>query len=326
MASPLEILNRNTQDRWKILTDVPVWEKDTVERWIENLLLTKSTDAWGHPAKATYQHHIIRSIEKANRLIVTDVTGLATTSGDALMSHVRGHLLRDTTEPVILFLELLIKWLRDEHRSDDYVEFGASSSTVQVILAMLEISLRNGSKWTIVYEKNAEAGLIERVSPQLIDAAKEVNNKHLDSAWNLAFGVTPDPKAAIEHAQMALESIASSNGLINATTGVYGALIGDIKTHKGGMYINSAKNEFDLNTVLTKAKEGTTDLNDVFAEWFSTGLDLIQKSNPLRHQSNATQGRTIGDNTGKQAVLIATALASLIEGGHFSRATKKIKE
>jgi hypothetical protein len=166
-------------------------------------------------------------------------------------------------------------------------------------------------------KSGANVGLIERVNPQYKDTAEALGNIHLDNAWYDAFGSDTEPDRAIENAQKAIELAASKSKLTKAKTKVYGTLLGYIRINLNNTYFSVAKPEFDKSLALTNKTDGTSILSaelidKQYAEWLWNSMDLIQKSNPVRHKSNEADDFTVSVDTARQAVLIATLICELI--------------
>jgi hypothetical protein len=216
----------------------------------------------------------------------------------------------------LAFLDVTVQFIRSQ--GDDFMAIADSSMRSKGVLNMLDGVLKNGSKWTVVYEPDAESGLVERVNNELTQKAKELHINALTKAWNEAFGVRPNPERAVENAQKAIEITASQAGLTNAKTSVYGNLLGDIEVHPD-QYISAAAESFGLQDKLAKKP---MEINEKFAKWFADGMDLIQKTNPGRHSSTATDGFALQPDAAQQAVLTATVLCYLIQTKSFIKKDK----
>lgn len=315
MSSPLEEYNQKHSERWKILKDIPEWEQKNLFTWLYMVLVTQSSDVFG-TQHTSFNSVIIRGIECRNRLLIDKELKINTNSWSDLRKSLETFLITDSRK-VILFLELLVIYLRDS--SDSYISYGSNSVAKDRVLDRLEAIMANGSKWKVVSERGASAGFIERVDGHLIEQTKKINDKELNDAWLLAFQPSPSPEKAIEHAQSAVESVASKHNLTTATSKVFGTLLGDIKTRKSQSYISIAKPAFDLSNVLAGEKSKEVDLNDQFTDWFAGSMNLIQKSNPARHKSNKTTDFKVSPETAKQAVLIATLLCHFIKEGYIAK-------
>lgn len=318
MVSPLEKYNAEHKDRWDILVDFPSWEQDSLIDWVWGVVHGATTDRWGnkHPE---YDLDVINSIQKSERIMFKEQLGIPFSSWMEMESVLWG-LMASDPDKLLLVIELFIRYVRDGNGGSGYISFGVLSERREVILARLERILSNGSKWKVVSAVSSPSGLIERVDSHIIDVAQAAKNKNLDSAWAYAFGPSPNPEQAIVDAQLAVEHTASSVGLTNATTKVYGTLLGDIKARLGKSYVSSAKPEYDKGLELIKSKEPDA-LDDQFSAWFANGMDLIQKAHPARHGSKEVDGFKVSVEAARQSVLIATLLNEMIARGHIQRAT-----
>lgn len=319
MSSPLERFNKKNPDRWEILTDTPQWEQSSIMEWINSVLVISSTDIYGKTSH-NYQYGVIRSVEKKHRLILAEVLGFDTGNWTD-MARGLWRLLEEDTEKFILFLEMLVIYVRDSANRrmwyDNKIENDAD------VLKYLQHILDNGSKWRILYDTNASAGLIEVVDENLRKIAEDLSSNDLKEAWEAAFKPHPNPELAIDKAQSAIEHFASEYRLTNATSKVYGTLLGDIRKHKDKNYVTVAKPEYDLSNVLAGEKSSEQDANEQYFDWVWTGLNLIQRSNPTRHKSKATTEFKVSPEAGKQAVLIATLMCELIKSGYIARVKKQ---
>ncbi len=308
MSSPFERYNKANHQRWEVLDDFPEWEKANILDWIHALLYP--SDQYGRRA---YNPKILHYIQSKERIMLARDIGVPIDDWVSLHTTLVGLINSDEAdrrEKAVLFIELLVKYVRD---SSDRHRFGTSvvSEYTSDILSVLERRLQNGSNWRVVTKKGSEAGLIERVNPELLEIAKNSLNDDLHKAWNYAFGAAPKPELAIVHAQSAIEYVASKAGLTNATSKVYGTIIGDITKHKGMIYHSVAKPEFDK--ILELSKRSGSEIDNLFAEWFVAGMDLIQKSNPVRHKSKGIDDFKVSSGASRQAVIIATAIYEIID-------------
>lgn len=316
MSSPLQEFQNKHKERWNVLQDIPAWEVETVINWLRNIFVYVDTS--GMYTEEKYQYSVVRSIETENRLLISNDMGINTGSWEQMRGSLLGLLRAEDYRNIIVFLECVVKYVRESDRGVLYRKNFLDSNTV---LSQLEISLERGSKWKIEFTKGSEIGLMERVDPKITKMAVDLDIDYLTKAWNEAFSVSPKPDKAIENAQHAIELIASEKGLTKDTTSVYGKLIGDIRSHPD-KYISAANEAFALSEKLATGSRGTTDINHQFAEWFWNGLDLIQKSNPAHHSSKSTNGFSLSPDAGKQATLIATLICQLISSDYFFKATK----
>lgn len=176
--------------------------------------------------------------------------------------------------------------------------------------------LSNGSKWKVLRSRNSDSGLIERVNPEITKIAQNLDNDFLTKAWNQAFQRQPDPENAVVLAQKAIEDIASNLGLTKAASKVYGTLLGDIKANPH-LYFSRARDAYDLQNIITKQPKDKLNVNEQFANWFWSGMDLIQKTNPGRHPSKEVGEFSLSAEAAQQAVIIATMICWFIESGSF---------
>jgi hypothetical protein len=318
MTSPLDKYNQTNNMRWDVLVDIPVWEKKRIAKWIESLMVRQRAGMFDETIRQ-YNIGIIESIQTTNRIILEDLD-IDPTNSTSLMNSINRLLVNDQ-EKFVLFLELLVKYVRDSYSSE--LGYHDSMLPKKNILDKLERMLANGSKWSIVYRSDASAGFSERVDDNLTNAAKALDSTLLNQAWDAAFRPVPDPEHAITKAQAALEQIASAEGLSSATSSVYGTLLGDIRKHKGKSYVSVAQPEFNLSNELKGEKSTEDDMNDQYADWFWKGMNIIQKSNPTRHKSNKTSDIIISPSAAKQAVLVATLLAQLMKS-HYIRRSERV--
>lgn len=315
MSSPLEEYNQAHGNRWKVLVDIPAWEEQSLFNWLYGVFVRQTEGVFGE-AHTAYNASIIRGIEVRNRLLIKKDLGINADSWADLRKSLSTILVMDSRK-VILFLELLVKYLRDS--SDRNMFYGKQLYSPERVLDILESILKNGSLWSVVSERGSDAGFVEQVDQRITAIAKGANDKDLSDAWALAFQPTPNPEKAIEHAQSAIESVASKHNLTTATSKVYGTLLGDIRARKSKSYVSIAKPAFDLSNVLAGEKSSEGDVNDQFADWFATGLNLIQKSNPARHKSKKTSDFKVSPDTAKQAVLVATLMCHFIKEGYIAK-------
>ncbi len=315
MVSPLSKYNDEHKDRWDILVDFPTWERESILDWVWGVVHTGETNRWGHVVPE-YNPSVITDIQKNERIMFVEDLDIPYATWTDLEVRVR-LLMSNDPEKLLILIELLVKHIRNDDSS--YHSFGVLTESSNMILNRLERVLSNGSKWKVVTTVGSPSGLIERVDPHITDMAQAAKSKHLDDAWSHAFGPSPKPEQAIVDAQLAIEHAASESGLTNATTKVFGTLLGDIKARLGKSYVSSAKPEYDKGLELIKAKD-TTVVDNEFASWFASGLDLIQKTNPTRHASKQTNGFAVSVDAARQAVLVATLLNEMIVKGYIKKA------
>ncbi len=265
----------------------------------------------------------MRIIETQNRLLLPSDLKIDSESWESMHKSISEQFATNQYETFIIFLECVVKYVRD--LTDHSLIYYSKLRNNEDVLNMLEVSLERGSKWKIVFEKGSESGLIERVDSNITKIAKELFNDYLTKAWNEAFGVIPKPDKAIENAQRAVELIASEKGLTNSKTGVYGNLLGDIRSNPD-KYISIAKTAYDLSEKLSMNPKVSISINDQFSNWFWQGMDLIQKTNPIHHVSDKTKDFILAPEAGKQAVLIATIICQLISLGYFTKNPNKAQK
>lgn len=333
MASPLSEFQKDKASRWTVMLDIPAWEKDAMFRWIEYVVHEPVNDSWGNNS-ARFSQLLLERVQRRERILLSEDLGLDTYDWNSLymslLSKYNDHNFRD----ILFFIELLIKYIRDTKGNyDNHSDRHAFSKVLlerSEILEILENQLQNGSKWRVVFEKNNHAGLIERVDASIVDTAKSINIDTLSDAWSLAYGLNPNSSLAIEKAQKAIEHVASENGLTKLTTSVYGGLLGDIRTHKSRSYATVASNEFQKIAELSSkadTKIHNIDLvSDNYMEWFATTMDLIQKSNPVRHGSNKVKNFSVSSDTAKQAVLMATVICEIMQKRYIYIRKRKYHE
>lgn len=317
MTSPLETFEKDNSKRWDILTDIPKWEFESIFLWVLNMV---TVDTIG-----TYNRHVrklnggrISTIQRVYRVLFDEDFEISTESLDTFRRSFRA-LMEDDPFKAMMVIELFIKYLKLEGSSS--VEFGGRYMQASAILALLEQSLSNGSKWSVQSGASTKNGLLERVSDELTEMAKSVNNDDLREAWDAAFGAYPDPDIAIEKSQAAIEYLASHKGLTKGNQ-KYGTLIAELRKQLSEGYGSVATEEFKLSNVLAGEKSNEPNYNDLYIEWFWKGLNLIQKSNPSRHKSLETKDFRVSIDASRQAVMIATLLAQLIQSEYIRKVKK----
>jgi hypothetical protein len=319
MASPLEKFNKGNPGRFKVLADIPKWERESLFRWLYLLMVTKTSDMFG-TEHTSFNYGILRSIETKHRILISDLFGNEPNGWINLRAMLEDFADEDP-EKFILFLELVVIYVRDQ--ASKSLTWGSTTISDEKALERLDSILNNGSKWRVVKKYQAKAGLIEVVNEKLIKKAEEIDNDDLTEAWEEAFKPTPNPELAIQKAQSAVEHVASEYKLTSASTKVFGTLLGDIRANASKSYISIAKPEYDLSNELSGEKSTEADINDLYTQWFWTGMNLIQKSNPKRHKSEKTNEFKVSPDAAKQAVLIATIICELIKEGYIAKINKK---
>lgn len=315
MVSPLEKYDKDNESRWEVLKDVPEWEIDRVMSWVNGVTHERTYDRYSN-AVATYDGTLLTMMQRKERLIFNDL-GVDISSWPNLSASLR-NLLETNVEWFIIVLETLVKRVRDNADSNGQVSFSKSKIDSEEALNMLDNVLGNGSKWRIVHERGAKAGLEERASEEITDIAKSLANSDLIDAWNYAFGREPDSKLAIEKAQNAIEYFASKYGLTKATSSVYGVVLSDIKAHPD-KYESAAVQQFAEQDNALKEENPDGTLNDMMSGWFWHTLNLIQKINVIRHKTGDNDGYVIPIEAARQAVLMATLICEFIKKGYFKK-------
>jgi len=317
MPSPLEEFNSENPDRWEILQDIPEWERQAVLGWLYLVYVHPTTDYMGS-TRNNFDNSAIRSIETVNRILLSNI-GITATDWQNLRQCL-SELLDDDVRKFVLFLELTVKYIRDDAGVN--LLFGSHLKGKEDVLDFLQRILNNGSAWTIVRTHNSNVGLVERVDERITEIATNLASNDLKAAWEAAFSMEPNPETAIEKAQKAIEHFATEAGLTNATSSVFGTLLGDIKTVKGRRYFSVAKSSYDLANSLAGQNSTEEDVNDQFADWVALGMNLIQKTHPRRHVSRSTNSFTVEPEAAKQAVIIATMLCHFIKNGYIYRSSE----
>lgn len=316
MVSPLEKYDKDNESRWEVLKDLPEWEIDRVMLWVEAVTHVRTYNRFNN-AVASYDDTLLPKIQRTERIIFEDL-GVDISSWWGLSSSLR-KLIETNIEWFILVLETLVKYVRDNSDSSGQVSFSESTISSERALELLDHSLGNGSKWRVVHKEGAKAGLEERASEEMTNIAKNLSNSDLTDAWNYAYGMETDSKLAIEKAQNAIEYYASKYGLTKATSSVYGVMLSDIKVHPD-KYESAAVQQFAEQDNALKEEDlldGT--LNNMMSNWFWHTLNLIQKTNVVRHKNGDNDGYVIPIEAARQAVLMATLICEFIEKGYFKK-------
>lgn len=313
MTSPLQEFRNQNVERWSVLQDIPPWEVETILGWLRNIFIHLNTS--GLTNREQFNYSVVRAIETENRLLVAEDLQISTSSWPAMRASLEELIGQGQARNVILFIECVVKYVRESSQGVLYYRHVLSSDTV---LSYLESSLERGSRWSVVFDRQADAGLLERVSPEITEIAKGLDIDYLTKAWNEAFAVSPKPDKAIANAQLAIEALASAKGLTKVKTSVYGNVLGDIRSNPT-KYTSAARDAYELANKLSQDPKNPVDFNEVFSNWFWTGLDLIQKTHPARHASEDTKDFVLSPEAGKQATLIATIICELISGGYFTK-------
>lgn len=320
MTSPLQDFKQKHSERWEVLQDIPAWEQATVLTWLKSIFLVNISNSYSLGPSEQFNYRIVRTIETTHRILIEEDLNISTDSWSDMLQSLQSLLLKEDYYSFVCFLDAVIVYVRDNPQ--EWLTYDNDIQLKQTVLCYLEQSLERGSRWTIVFDEGAEAGLVERVDGRLVQAARQVDSNYLTKAWNLAFSVTPNPSKAIEEAQHAVEQVAFESGLTTDKTSVYGKLLGDIRANPG-KYLSAAVDAYNLQDTISTDPKHLTSTNERFAHWMWTGMDLVQRSNPGHHVSDATKDFELEPAAGKQAVLIATLLCQLIKTRYFTKAPKR---
>jgi len=305
MVSPLQEFQNKNRERWKVMYDIPPWIIDPIIAQLENIFFKVNND------------NVIQTIQREMRMMFSDYC--------TVDYEYRQNFLRDLREDgnngsgkiILALLDVAVKYIRDYAPDKLYIiDPDIDVLYCEDVLNEIDSLLRSGSRWKILWTEDSESGLIERVNPEITKIAQEINDDFLTKAWNQAFQYQPDPENAVVSAQKAIENIASNLGLTKATSKVYGTLLGDIKANPH-LYFSRARDAYDLQNIITKQPKDKLNVNEQFANWFWSGMDLIQKTNPGRHPSKEVGEFSLSAEAAQQAVIIATVICWFIESGSF---------
>ncbi len=288
--------------------DVPPWSVDSIIRYITLIFFSVEND------------NVIQTIQRRMRIMLPEYYPVDYADRYNFLRSLKDDSSNGSEKIVLPLLDIVVKYIRDYAPNGLWVKDGYNRRYLHNydMLNNIDSLLSNGSKWRVLRGQNSESGLIERVNPEITKIAQNLDNDFLIKAWNQAFQRQPDPENAVVSAQKAIENIASERGLTKATSKVYGTLLGDIKTNPH-RYFSKAKEAYSLQNIITKQSKDDLNVNEQFASWFWNGMDLIQKTNPARHQSEATKDFSLSAEAAQQAVVIATMICWLIESGSFSK-------
>ena len=287
------------------MQDIPPWSVDGIIRQLEGIFFEVKND------------NVINTIQCEMRMMLAVYCPVNYKYKEDFRRDLKEDSNNGSGEVILTLLDVAVKYIRDyAPRELDTHHDGMLNC--EAILDAIEGLLENGSKWTVLRTQNSESGLIERINPEMTEIAQKINNDFLTKAWNQAFQLRADPEGAVESAQRAIESIASDRGLTKATSRVYGTLLGDIKANPH-CYFSKAREAYALHNSLAKQSKDKLDINKQFANWFWSGMDLIQKTNPARHASNAVKDFKLSAEAAQQAVIIATMISWFIESGSFAK-------
>lgn len=304
MASPLQEYENNNHERWKVMYDVPPWSVDSIIRHITLIFFSVKND------------NVVQTIQRRMRIMLPEYCPVNYHNEYIFLESLEENCSNGSGDIVLRLLDITIKYIRDYAPNTLETKSKLGDVYGGDLLDGIENLLSNGSKWKVVRDRNSESRLIERVNPEITKIAQEINDDFLTKAWNQAFQRQPDPENAVVSAQKAIENIASKLGLTKATSKVYGTLLGDIKANPH-LYFSRARDAYDLQNIITKQPKDKLNVNEQFANWFWSGMDLIQKTNPGRHPSKEVGEFSLSAEAAQQAVIIATVICWFIESGSF---------
>ena len=288
--------------------DIPPWSVDSIVRYITLIFFSVEND------------NVVQTIQRRMRIMLPEYCPVDYDDRYNFLRSLKDDSINGSEKVVLPLLDIAVKYIRDYAPNELWIKDGYNRRYLHNydMLNNIDGLLSNGSKWRVLRGQNSESGLIERVNPEITKIAQELDNNFLTKAWNQAFQRQPDPENAVVSAQKAIEDIASNRGLTKTTSKVYGTLLGDIKANPH-LYFSKAKDAYDLQNIITKQSKDKLNINEQFANWFWNGMDLIQKTNPARHQSEATKDFSLSAEAAQQAVIIATMISWFIESGSFSK-------
>lgn len=306
MASPLQEFQNKNRERWKVMHDVPPWSVDSIVRYITLIFFSVEND------------NVIQTIQRRMRIMLPEYCPVDYDDRYNFLRSLEDDSTNGSEKVVLPLLDVAVKYIRDYAPSRLWVKDGYDGRYLHDYDMLNDIDglLSNGSKWKVLRSRNSDSGLIERVNPEITKIAQNLDNDFLTKAWNQAFQRQPDPDSAVVSAQKAIENIASNLGLTKATSKVYGTLLGDIKANPH-LYFSRARDAYDLQNIITKQPKDKLNVNEQFANWFWSGMDLIQKTNPGRHPSKEVGEFSLSAEAAQQAVIIATIICWFIESGSF---------
>ena len=306
MASPLQEFQNKSRERWKVMHDVPPWSVDSIVRYITLIFFSVEND------------NVIQTIQRRMRIMLPEYCPVDYDDRYNFLRSLKDDSSNGSEKIVLPLLDIVVKYIRDYAPNRLWVKDGYDRRYLHDydVLNNIDDLLSNGSKWKVLRSRNSDSGLIERVNPEITKIAQNLDNDFLTKAWNQAFQRQPDPENAVVLAQKAIEDIASNLGLTKATSKVYGTLLGDIKANPH-LYFSRARDAYDLQNIITKQPKDKLNVNEQFANWFWSGMDLIQKTNPGRHPSKEVGEFSLSAEAAQQAVIIATMICWFIESGSF---------
>ena len=306
MASPLQEFQNKNRERWKVMHDVPPWSVDSIVRYITLIFFSVEND------------NVIQTIQRRMRIMLPEYCPVDYDDRYNFLRSLKDDSSNGSEKIVLPLLDIVVKYIRDYAPNRLWVKDGYDRRYLHDydMLNNIDDLVSNGSKWKVLRSRNSDSGLIERVNPEITKIAQNLDNDFLIKAWNQAFQRQPDPENAVVSAQKAIENIASNLGLTKATSKVYGTLLGDIKANPH-LYFSRARDAYDLQNIITKQPKDKLNVNEQFANWFWSGMDLIQKTNPGRHPSKEVGEFSLSAEAAQQAVIIATVICWFIESGSF---------
>lgn len=306
MASPLQEFQNKSRERWKVMHDVPPWSVDSIVRYITLIFFSVEND------------NVIQTIQRRMRIMLPEYCPVDYDDRYNFLRSLKDDSSNGSEKIVLPLLDIVVKYIRDYAPNRLWVKDGYDRRYLHDydMLNNIDDLLSNGSKWKVLRSRNSDSGLIERVNPEITKIAQNLDNDFLIKAWNQAFQRQPDPENAVVSAQKAIENIASNLGLTKATSKAYGTLLGDIKANPH-LYFSRARDAYDLQNIITKQPKDKLNVNEQFANWFWSGMDLIQKTNPGRHPSKEVGEFSLSAEAAQQAVIIATMICWFIESGSF---------
>ena len=308
MASPLQEYENNNRERWNVMHNIPPWSADSIIIYLTSIFFDIEND------------NVVQTIQRRMRMMLPEYCLVDYDDRYNFLRSLEDDSTNGYEKVVLPLLDVAVKYIRDYAPNRLWVKDGYNRRYLHDydMLNNIDGLLSNGSKWKVLRSRNSDSGLIERVNPEITEIAQKIDNNFLTKAWNQAFQRQPDPERAVISAQKAIESIASECGFTKATSGVYGNILRDIRTNPH-RYFSKAREAYDLQNIITKQSKDKLNVNEQFANWFWSGMDLIQKTNPARHASKEVKEFSLSAEAAQQAVVIATMICWFIESGTFSK-------
>lgn len=304
MASPLQEYQNNNRERWNVMHNIPPWSADSIIIYLTSIFFDIKND------------NVVQTIQRRMRIMLPEYCLVDYNNRYNFSRSLEEDSNNGAEEIMFPLLDIAVKYVRDY--APNRLKVKGTYFFYEDLLNGIDSLLSNGSRWKVLRTKNSDSGLIERVNPEITKIAQKIDNDFLTKAWNRAFQRQPDPENAVVSAQKAIENIASERGLTKATSKVYGTLLGDIKANPH-LYFSRARDAYDLQNIITKQSKDKLNVNEQFANWFWSGMDLIQKTNPARHASKDVKEFSLSAEAAQQAVVIATTICWFIESGSFAR-------